>query len=399
MNQADLTVRFDALQERLMTLYEEGRKTIDAQIEYWQLIRKESVLMYYGRKEGFKNFGLQPLPALTVSEYKAKEAIRQVLLLKSLKNSVFGNEEWTLPETSAELTYTAPRNTFKKDPYTVDVWFDHNPDNSFPYTNWNKIYFQDDHDNWHRAAGKVDINGLYFEDANGDKSYFVVFASDAQRYGTTGEWTVHYKNETISSTSLSSQRSLSTISSQGSVSSSRDSIPAKKGQSTRRHQSEEGIADSSSSSTSSSPSAVRRGRRRPQQGEHTSRGGGTRAKRQRTEEVSTTVSPNEVGRGNTSVPRTNLTRLERLAKEARDPPIVLIKGRSNPLKCWRYRCEKHCDLYDRISTVFKWVNSTNDCNMHRLLISFKNQNQRSMFLKFVNLPKGCTFSLGSLDSI
>lgn len=398
MNQADLTVRFDALQERLMTLYEEGSKTIDAQIEYWQLIRKESVLMYYGRREGYKNFGLQPLPALSVSEYKAKEAIRQVILLKSLKNSIYGNEEWTLPETSAELTYTAPRNTFKKDPYTVDVWFDHNPNNSFPYTNWNKIYFQDERDNWHRAAGKVDVNGLYFEDANGDKSYFVLFTTDAQRYGTTGEWTVHYKNETISSTSLSSQRSLST-SSQGSVGSSRDSVPAKKGQSTRRREIEEGSTDSSPSSTSSPSSAVRRGRRRPQQREPASRGGGPRAKRQRQEEVSSTVSPDEVGRGNTTVPRTNLTRLERLAKEARDPPVVLIKGRSNPLKCWRYRCEKNCDLFDKITTVFKWVNASDDCNMHRLLVSFKNQNQRSMFLKSVTLPKGCTFSLGSLDSL
>lgn len=354
--------------------------------------------MYYGRREGYKNFGLQPLPALSVSEYKAKEAIRQVILLKSLKNSIYGNEEWTLPETSAELTYTAPRNTFKKDPYTVDVWFDHNPNNSFPYTNWNKIYFQDERDNWHRAAGKVDVNGLYFEDANGDKSYFVLFTTDAQRYGTTGEWTVHYKNETISSTSLSSQRSLST-SSQGSVGSSRDSVPAKKGQSTRRRETEEGSTDSSPSSTSSSSSAVRRGRRRAQQREPAARGGGPRAKRQRQEEVSSTVSPDEVGRGNTTVPRANLTRLERLAKEARDPPVVLIKGRSNPLKCWRYRCEKNCDLFDKITTVFKWVNASDDCNMHRLLVSFKNQNQRSMFLKSVTLPKGCTFSLGSLDSL
>lgn len=385
-----------------MNLYEEGRNTIDAQIEYWGLVRKENVLMYYGKKEGFKNFGLQQLPSLTVSEYKAKEAIQQMLLLKSLKTSAFGQEEWTLTQTSAELTLTPPRNTFKKEGYTVDVWFDHNPQNSFPYTNWKKIYFQDEQDKWHRATGEVDINGLYFIDANGDKSYFVLFASESEKYGTTGEWTVHYKNETLSSTSLSSQRSLSVISSQGPVTSSRDTVPHQKTYSTRRHQSEEGSVDSEPSTTSSTSSAVRLRRRRDQQGESTARRAGPRAKRRRTEEVTTSVSAGEVGRGHTSVPRSGLTRLERLAKEARDPPVVVIKGPSNPLKCWRYRCEKYCNLYTSISTVWRWVKkneTNNDVYKHRMLIAFKGEAQRSQFLKSVNLPKGCSFALGTLDSL
>lgn len=380
-----------------MTLYEEGRETIDAQIEYWELIRRENVLMYYGRKEKFTHFGLQPLPTLMVSEYKAKEAINQVLLLRSLKASVYGNEKWTLTDTSAELTHTPPRNTFKKEGYTVDVWFDNNPQNAFPYTNWNKIYFQDEQDNWHRSPGEVDVNGLYFIDANGDKSYFILFASEAQKYGSTGEWTVHYKNEKLSSTSFSSQRSLSVISSQGSVSSSGDSIPFKKTYFTRRHENEEGSVDSSTSS--SSAPAIRRRRRRPKQRESTPRRG-ARSKRQRTEEVSSSVDPSEVGRRHTTVSRSGLSRLERLTEEARDPFVILLKGQANSLKCWRYRCDKYCSLYKKISTVWKWVNDDDtDYNQHRLLIAFDNADQRAMFLKTVHLPKGCTAALGNLDSL
>ena len=151
-----------------MNLYESEPHTLDEQIEVWENIRKQNILLFYGRKEGFKNFGLQPIPSLAVSEYKAKEAIQQVILLKSLKNSAYAREEWSLVDTSAELIHTPPRNTFKKQPYIVEVHYDNNPQNAFPYTNWDVLYVQDEHDNWFKTEGKVDVNGLFYEDLNGD---------------------------------------------------------------------------------------------------------------------------------------------------------------------------------------------------------------------------------------
>lgn len=390
MNQADLTKRYDALQERIMTLYEEGSTSIDAQIELWDLIRRENVLCYYGRKEGYKNYGLQPLPNLAVCEYKAKEAIQQGILLRSLKNSPYGAEEWTLNTTSAELTHTAPRNSFKKDPYIVDVHFDNNPNNSFPYTNWNALYLQDENDMWYKTPGKVDINGLYFEDKQGDKNYFTVFATDAERYGTTGEWTVYFKNETLSTSVTSSRGTLSGSvqgSSKGCVTSSGDSTSHAK--TSRRRENEE---REPSSTTSTTELRRRRGRGGDQQGE-------SRPKRRRAEETISGVSPGQVGRRHLTVPRTGLTGLERLTAEARDPPILLIKGCANNLKCWRYRFKKSKALFQYTTTVFRYVeNDFPGCN-HRMIITFKSQAQRSLFLKTVPLPRGSTYALGSLDSL
>ena len=379
-----------------MALYEEGSSSIDAQIELWSLIRKENVLCYYGRKEGYKNFGLQPLPSLTVCEYKAKEAIQQMLLLKSLKKSAFGKEEWTLSTTSAELLHTPPRNAFKKHAYIVDVFFDHNPRNSFPYTNWDDLYIQDNDDNWYKTQGKVDINGLYFIDNFGDKTYFVLFTTDAERYGTTGQWTVHYKNETLSTSAstISSPEPLSSGSVQGSskVSSSTWDAPSTS-KSTRRQEAEEGRP--SSTTNFPSPAKLRRGRRRGgEQGE-------PRPKRRRAEESHFGVSPEQVGRGHRTVPRTGLTRLSRLEAEAADPPVILVKGGANILKCWRNRCKKSNSLVWHISTVFRWADSTafHDFNQHRMLIAFKTKTQRELFLSSVHFPKGTSYSLGSFDSL
>lgn len=379
-----------------MNLYESAPKTIEQQIQIWELIRKEYVLYYYARKEGYKSLGLQPLPVLTVSEYKAKEAIQQVLLLKSLQKSPYGREEWTLPDTSAELTLTPPRNAFKKGAYTVQVYFDHKPENSFPYTNWNWLYLQDDQDNWYKTPGLVDENGLYYEDTSGDKNYFVIFASDAHTYGTTGEWTVHYKNQTISSVPASiSQESFSGSlqgSSKGSVSSSRDAVPHS--QTPRRKESEEGGA----SSTTATPPTVRRRRGGPQQQRERST---QRPKRRRLEEELGPVSPREVGSRHHLLPRRNLTRLARLEAEARDPPVILLTGAANSLKCWRNRCKKSNASCTCISTVFQWTGLHSKChgNTHKMLIAFENETQRAAFLASVSFPKGTKYTLGSLNAL
>lgn len=380
-----------------MTLYESAPNTIDAQIEIWELIRKENVYYYYGRKEGYKHFGLQPIPVLSVSEYKAKEAIQQVLLLKSLKQSQYGREEWTLTNTSAELTHTQPKNAFKKNPYIVDVYFDHKAENSFPYTNWDSLYIQDDNDEWYKTPGLVDINGLYFEDKYGVKNYFVIFATDAQTYGTTGEWTVYYKNQTISTSSAStSQGSLSGSfegSSRGVVSSSRDAIPAP--ETPRRQKGEEGRA----SSTTDTPPTLRRRRRRPsgQQRESST----TRTKRRRLEAETSAVSPGQVGSRHTSVPRRNLSRLERLEAEAKDPPVILVTGAANQLKCWRWRCKKAKVPCKCISTVFSWAgNSSDNCaHNHKMLIAFVSREQRELFRASVKFPQGTSFSYGNLNAL
>lgn len=185
-----LAERFSAVQDALLNLIEQGAEDLESQIQYWTLVRKENVMMYYGRKEGLTKIGLQPLPLLAVSEYNAKQAIHLMLLLRSLQKSPYARERWTLQDASAELINTQPKDCFKKQPYTVEVYFDNNKNNTFTYINWDFIYYQDSEEHWHKVPGLVDYNGLYYQEIGGDQVYFTLFDTDAHKYGQKGYWTV-----------------------------------------------------------------------------------------------------------------------------------------------------------------------------------------------------------------
>lgn len=79
----------------------------------------------------------------------------------------------------------------------------------------------------------------------------------------------------------------------------------------------------------------------------------------------------------------------------------LSASSANNLKCWRNRFNvKFNSLYFRTSSVFKWLGDTDSQNnISRMLIAFNDQCERTRFLQTVNLPKGTSFSFGSLDSL
>nr|AYA94037.1 MAG: E2 protein [Human papillomavirus] len=395
-----LTERFNAVQEALLELIEQGADDLDSQINYWNRVREENVLMFYGKKEGLTHIGLQPLPVPAVSEYKAKQAIHMVLLLQSLKKSAFANEPWTLQNASAELIYTQPKDCFKKDPYTVEVWFDNNRQNSFPYVNWNHIYYQDSMDNWQKVPGLVDYNGLYYDEIRGDRVYFVLFDTDAQKYGQTGTWTVLFKNKTLvapisssSTVSAKSGKDTSAVPSTSEVSVSTAS------QSPRRLQRPE------VGSSTGEEAAVRRRRGREQRESSPEQYPTTTTKRRRGggggSAVGSAPSPEDVGARHKSVTRKHLTRLELLQEEARDPPVIIVTGPANILKCWRYRKRnQNSALFLSISTIFTWVgDASKTSEKARMLVAFTNDKQREDFLKHVTLPKHTSYAFGSLDRL
>nr|AYA93527.1 MAG: E2 protein [Human papillomavirus] len=399
MNQMDLKNRLDALQDALMTLYEKDPVDLSSQIEHYSLVRKEAVLQYYSRKEGYRQLGLQILPPLTVSEHNAKEAIKMVLILKSLAKSQFAVEEWTLRDTNLELFNTPPKNCFKKDGFEVLVWFDHDPDNAYPYTNWNCIYYQGENDQWYKTAGKVDINGMYYEDYDNVKVYFVLFQEKADMYSKSGEWTVNFKNEQLSSSIISSsRRHISHLTHEtnrnGSSSTTRDTSPAKKANTFSFHgRGEESEPEEGPSSTSRSP-AGRRRRRGGEQGKSAARP----EKRKRGGDAVPTAE--EVGGHHRTVPSTGLSRLARLQAEARDPELILINGAANQLKCFRYRCyakAKHNFIV--MSTVWHWVQNEQKETNSKLLVAFESEKQRELFLLTTTLPKGCTYCFGQLNCL
>ena len=372
-----------------MTLYENDPTDLYSQIQHWDLVKKENEYYYYARKEGLSSLGMFPAPALQVSEAKAKQAIKMLMLLRSLNKSPYATEMWRLKDTSAELVLqTEPKYCFKKGPFEVEVWFDNKPEKALPYPNWQWIYYQDQNDIWHKVKGAADYNGTYYEEETGDRVYFALFDSEAARFGESGQWTVRYNNEIISASITSSSRCSYDSSCERGASSNSIYQPETRGQT-------EEISNADRRPTSTSNLRRRRG---GEQGEPSTTGG---AKRRRADSGGGAPSPEEVGESHRSVERRHLSRLRVLQEEARDPPIALITGCANSLKCWRRRAKsKHSDLFVDFSTNWTWVGEKADNNYRsKMLVAFSSVAQREAFVKTVNLPKGATLTYGQLNSL
>nr|AYA93755.1 MAG: E2 protein [Human papillomavirus] len=389
-----LVARFDVVQDRLLEIYERGSTTIDGQIDHWDLVRQENVLLYYARKNGIGQIGIQKVPPLASSEQKAKHAILMGMVLRSLKASSYGQEPWTLIDTSYELYMTPPQYTFKKGGKTVEVWFDNQVHNAMPYTLWSSIYYQDSNDMWHKTRGHVSVDGLYYIDWEGTHIYYVRFAEQAKHYGQTGEWQVRTDSQ-IFSTSVAST-SLRAV----------DQRPARSAETTctraspckrpsRRASPRHRRTPSTGTTTTESDSSTDRVRRRGRKGKH-------RSTRSRWGSGSSPVSPASVGERHRLADKHYTSRLARLQEEARDPPILIIKGSANTTKCWRYRVKQnHRSLFHCISTAFFWVGDTGNDRLgcSRVMVAFKDNKQRQKFLDTVKLPKGTEWSFGNLDSL
>lgn len=137
-----------------------------------------------------------------------------------------------------------------------------------------------------------------------------------------------------------------------------------------------------------------------------SRGGYATRSRSRSAESRCTdkcgIPASQVGTSVQSVGRKNTSRIERLLDEALDPPVILLRGEPNILKCYRYRVkDKHRGLFDKISTTWSWVGSQNSTRLGRarMLLSFISNDQRETFINTMKLPKNVDWSYGSFASI
>lgn len=429
MEQKNLSQNFDAVQDEILNLYEQENTDLASQLRHWQLVRRSQAMLYYARKYGIKKLGLQPTPSLASSEANGKQAIEMTLLIESLLKSPFAHESWTLQDTSADLVlHTAPKGTFKKLAYTVDVWFDNDASNSNEYVNYRIIYTKDENDFWFKAEGKTDYNGMYYDDAEGVPSYFKLFSDDARMYGSTGTWTVRYNNHVLYPPS-SSSRPPAGSSDIILIESDEDSTdPITEGQYTTTQEAtravgssqpeEEGQRPGRREKESSQEAGIQGEGRQRRQRESASppvkrakadstggvrgrgaRGGGTGGGGGGRRGRGSPPTAAEVGARHQTVATRGLTQLERLQEEARDPLIVSVQGPANSLKCWRNRLHKYHDLYENATTVFKWIEHSCTGANSRMLISFKSSLQRQRFVTYVNVPRHCSLSFGSLDAL
>ncbi|CDI44928.1 E2 protein [Mesocricetus auratus papillomavirus 1] len=400
-----LTERFDAVQDQILNLIEKGSTALADHVLYWDLVRKEGVLQYYARKHNMNRLGLHALPCQLGAETKAKKAIQMGMLLRSLLDSKYGSEPWTVSETSLELyEQTDPEKTFKKGGQTIEVHYDNDPENSVAYTLWKYLYKQDEAGQWHKLEGGVDYAGLYYVEVNGMHVYYEEFCEDSDRYGQSSTWTVKYNNTDICAPVTSSTREEGTQ------------------QQARKRQRTDASEDSLSTWTASSPeedstSDITTPPSSPRRGYGPSHSSPTRFRRggRRGEQGEPTPSPTfdaispiparhpaEGPRGvSEELPRAGFGGYPEVLGRSGDPPILLLTGPANCLKCWRNRVKRRPHrLYKRMSTCFSWVSETGaGTEDQRLLIAFTDALQREQFLRTVPLPRGSLFYRGFLEGL
>ncbi|QBR53186.1 E2 protein [Tree shrew papillomavirus 1] len=388
-----LTARLDAVQAKLLELIERNSTKLEDHVTYWGLVRQENVIYYYARQHGINRLGLNVVPPKNVAEARSKKAIELQLTLESLLKSQYGRESWTMAETSLENWSVEPERTLKKGPQNVEVWYDGDSDNAMQYTLWRDIYYLDNDDKWRKSTSGVQYAGIYFFEGT-YRHYYVAFAHDAGRFSNTGTWEVHFNNRVLSPGS-----SATTLFGRGAP----EEAPAGS-RGSRKSQS----LPVSTPLSSSTPAPAQR-RKRPPAGPQN---GAPASRRRRLGQGEsgpalepsrpTAPSAEEVGRRSQTVGRGPHTRLERLVLEARDPPVLIVTGGVNSLKCFRHRLHRgHKDKYVACSTGFHWVKASSGekGKEGKVLVAFSSRQQRQTFLSTVPIPSGFTVATGNLDAL
>ncbi|ACC99402.1 E2 [Macaca fascicularis papillomavirus 10] len=354
-----LAERLNALQDKILTLYEEDSKDLKEQIEHWRCVRQECAVFYKARELGFSHLSHQVVPPLQVSRSKAHKAIELQMALESLYNSEYNTEEWTLQETSLEMWHAEPQACFKKKGTTVTVLFDCDKDNAMDYTLWGYIYVWGDN-GWAKTCGKADEWGLYYY-ADGLKVYYTEFMKDAKKYAKTNHWEVHVAgtvmrySDSMSSTALCESVSPAEIAN--------------------------GLQRSTPPHTHTSPSAKEnvwtktppsKRQRRADQAPDPVRAldGNSR------QLLAGATHNNTTGNSN----HTDCT------------PIVHLKGDANCLKCLRFRLGKHKNLFLNVSSTWRWANHANGSAI--VTVTFANEQQRQQFISTVKIPATVTLCKG-----
>lgn len=375
-----LTQLLESVQDDLLNLYEQDSDKLTDQIRQWELIRKENAILYAARRQGFIRLGLHTVPTLQSAEVKAREAIEMQMYLQSLQRSPFGDERWTLQQTTRDRFLAPPEYCFKKGGTSVDVFFDNDKENSAQYTLWQYVYYQSGDDVWHKVPGEIDFMGLYYIQIDGLQVYFVSFAEEAARYSQTGTWQVMLNNKPIlpdDSVTSSGAAHGDTVAHR-----SRPATPALSGK----------------KKTTSTDSTRVRGR----SGQHQTRRGGRRRRQQRESSRGSAPSPEEVGSRHQTPARRGGGRLRDLLQDAFDPAALLVKGPANSVKCFRFQCKrKHSSLFNCISTTFYWTSAEGPKRLGdaRMIIVFDSDPQRDKFLSRVRLPPSLKSVALNLDAI
>ncbi|AXQ00534.1 E2 protein [Okapia johnstoni papillomavirus 1] len=386
----------DAAQEKQMVLIEKDSTHLNDHAEYWKCVRQEMTLLYAARTKGLQLLGGFPVPALQVSECKAKQAIELQLLCGELMQTEWAKDPWTAADISWERWCSAPARCLKKGPQLCEVMYDGNPENVNLYTVWTWVGMRSS-DGWSSATGGADASGIYYQTMAGKRTYYETFDTDARRYSVRGRWEVRFNGHSYQSHPSSP---------------SRDQVDGTWEPSTHSRGGEEAVpAEPPPSRTDRASSGPCRGssfgirfgaRPHPYHVPVCSRESQLRA--------TSTPLPCQVSQ--------ILERGEEVQEEPQSPDsteieditpcdpgvesgfslfkpgghcCLLLQGSANQVKCHRFRVKKkHRSLYQNVTTTWQAVADEGSSRQGQscLFYTFESHTQRTLFLKTVPMPNG-----------
>uniref|UniRef100_A0AAU7E3D6 Regulatory protein E2 n=1 Tax=Rousettus bat papillomavirus TaxID=3141903 RepID=A0AAU7E3D6_9PAPI len=382
--------RLDVLQEAILGHVERQSNKIKDHVLYWALVRKECSLMYYARGKGIKNLGYYPLPVLSVSQERARQAQKVHLATQTLAKSRYRDEVWTLADLSLENFQCAPQDCFKKGGKQVEVVYDGDENNAFYYTLWDSIYVQAEDTTWYKRRGEVDKLGLFFMWA-GEKRYYVKFEVDASTFSASSAYVVKTPDgELMSFVPVSS----STPDTGGHSERDFEEVPRKR-RKTAAHLRSGDRGPRGPIAGASAGRGPRGGESEPDsaapapsqtQGEGAAEGSSGR--------LPSSLRPS----AGQAAGRSGDTDRAYQAAPIIDPCIIIV-GPANPLKCLRYRLQhQHFTHYKRITTTFQWLEAghTERQDHAQIILRFVDRTQREEFLKRGALSDNVRYFLGDM---
>nr|AGR88556.1 E2 protein [Bos taurus papillomavirus 2] len=405
--------RLHVAQETQMQLIEKSSDKLQDHILYWTAVRTENTLLYAARKKGVTVLGHCRVPHSVVCQERAKQAIEMQLSLQELSKTEFGNEPWSLLDTSWDRYMSEPKRCFKKGARVVEVEFDGNASNTNWYTVYSKLYMRTE-DGWQLAKAGADGTGLYYcTMAGAGRIYYSRFGEEAARFSTTGHYSVRDQDRVYAGVSSTSSDFRDRPDGVWVASEGPEGDPAGK----------EAEPAQPVSSLLGSPACgpiraglgwVRDGPR-PHPYYFPAGSGGSLLRSASTpvqgsvpvdlaprQEEEENQSPDSTEEEPVTVPRHTSDADGFHLLKAGQSCFALISGSANQVKCYRFRVKKnHRHRYESCTTTWFTVadNGAERQGQAQILITFGSPGQRQDFLKHVPLPPGMNISgfTASLD--